>query len=125
MSLLKFYLFSPSPLSAVLSFFLFLSTSGSRKTLENKRWVDPSLYSHKFLVGRAVEKNLMFLMGLMQKKPCILNIPRNWFSRKCSLCTVVHKNVCTCCLLASVQCVQYHVYIDICTVQRLHCLNYE
>jgi hypothetical protein len=39
--MLNFYLFSPSPPPAVLSFFLFLSISRRRKTLENKRWVDP------------------------------------------------------------------------------------
>jgi hypothetical protein len=39
--MLDFYMFSPFPPHAVLSFFLFLSTPGRRKTLENKRWVDP------------------------------------------------------------------------------------
>ncbi len=50
--MLNFYMCSPSPHPTILSFFLFLSISGSRKTLENMRWADPSLCSHKTLNGR-------------------------------------------------------------------------
>jgi hypothetical protein len=45
----NFYLFSPSTPPAFLSFFLYLSKSRRRKTLENKRWVDSPFYSHKIL----------------------------------------------------------------------------
>jgi hypothetical protein len=65
--MLNFYMFYPSLPPAILSFFLFLSMPGSRKTLENKRWVDPSLYSHKTPKGRVVQKckdsNVAFLQN--------------------------------------------------------------
>jgi hypothetical protein len=47
--MLNFYLFFASPPPAVLTFFRFLSISRRGKTLENKRWVEPSSYSHKTL----------------------------------------------------------------------------
>jgi hypothetical protein len=60
-------MFSPSLSPTILSFFLFLSIPGSRKTLENKRWVEPSLYSHKTHKGRVGEKlkdsNVAFLQN--------------------------------------------------------------
>jgi hypothetical protein len=109
----NFYLFSPNPQPTVLSFF---PSQEVEKHWKIRGGLTIFLFTQDPL-GGAVEKNLMFLTRI-HAKPCDLNIPTNRFSRKSSLCTVVHKNVHTCCLPTSVQCLQYHIDIlyIICTV---------
>jgi hypothetical protein len=64
--MLNFYLFSTSPPSVILSFFLFLSISESRKTAENKRWVGGPIP----LFRQGSLKNLMFLIRIYTKTLC-------------------------------------------------------